>query len=43
MACVRGDGLVLVCGVAVGYENDGAPRLRTGRADLTETVSFVGA
>lgn len=37
------DGLVLVCGVAVGYENDGAPRLRTGRADLTETVSFVGA
>lgn len=37
------DGRVLVCGVAVGYEKEGAPRLRTGRADLAETVSFVGA
>jgi nitroreductase len=37
------DGLVLVCGVAVGYEKEGAARLRTGRADLTETVSFIGA
>ncbi|MFE6966341.1 nitroreductase [Agromyces sp. NPDC057679] len=36
------DGLVLVCGVSVGYELAGAPSVRTGRADLTETVSFVG-
>ncbi|MFI1767776.1 nitroreductase [Streptomyces sp. NPDC020800] len=36
------DGLVLFCGVAVGFEKDGVPRLRTGRADMTETVSFIG-
>ncbi|MFD5815743.1 nitroreductase [Streptomyces sp. NPDC127038] len=36
------DDLVLLCGVAVGFEKKDAPRLRTGRADLTETVSFVG-
>ncbi|MFE5325297.1 nitroreductase [Embleya sp. NPDC056575] len=36
------DGLVLFCGVAVGYEREGVPRLRTGRADLAETVSFLG-
>ncbi|MEU9239057.1 nitroreductase [Streptomyces sp. NPDC048385] len=38
-----GDGLVLLCGVAVGFEKEGVPPVRTGRADLTETVSFVGA
>lgn len=37
------DGLVLFCGVAVGFEKDGMPRLRTGRADMTETVRFIGA
>ncbi|NUP24398.1 MAG: nitroreductase [Streptomyces sp.] len=37
------DGLVLCCGVAVGFEEEGVPRLRTGRADMAETVSFVGA
>ncbi|MFB8085819.1 nitroreductase [Streptomyces sp. NPDC055992] len=37
-----GDGPVLFCGVAVGFEKKGVPRLRTGRADMTETVSFVG-
>ncbi|MFK4103586.1 nitroreductase [Streptomyces sp. NPDC019531] len=37
-----GDGLVLFCGLAVGHEREGAPRARTGRADLAETVSFVG-
>jgi nitroreductase len=36
------DGLVLFCGVAVGFEREGMPRLRTGRADMTETVSFLG-
>lgn len=33
---------VLFCGVSVGFEKDDAPRLRTGRADLAETVSFIG-
>ncbi|MFE2579587.1 nitroreductase [Streptomyces sp. NPDC059378] len=37
-----GDGHALFCGVAVGYEKEGVPPLRTGRADLTETVSFIG-
>ncbi|MFF3375989.1 nitroreductase [Streptomyces sp. NPDC002680] len=36
------DGLVLFCGVSVGFEKEGAPRLRTGRADMAETVSFIG-
>lgn len=36
------DELVLFCGVAVGFEKEGAPQLRTTRADMTETVSFVG-
>jgi nitroreductase len=38
-----GDGRVLVCGVAVGYEREGVPALRTHRADPAETVTFVGA
>ncbi|MFC9392683.1 nitroreductase [Streptomyces sp. NPDC057027] len=37
-----GEGLALFCGVAVGYEKEGVPPLRTGRADLAETVRFVG-
>ncbi|MFF3603659.1 nitroreductase [Streptomyces sp. NPDC002463] len=37
-----GDGLALFCGVAVGYEKEGVPPLRTGRADLAETVRFIG-
>lgn len=36
------DGLVLFCGISVGFEKEGVPRLRTGRADLTETVRFIG-
>jgi hypothetical protein len=36
------DGLVLLCGVSVGFEREGVPQPRTGRADLGETVSFVG-
>ncbi|MFE0173275.1 nitroreductase [Streptomyces sp. NPDC059002] len=37
------DGLVLFCGVSVGFEKEGVPWLRTGRADMRETVSFIGA
>ncbi|BEL01876.1 nitroreductase [Actinoplanes sichuanensis] len=37
------DGLTLFCGVSVGFERDGVPPVRTGRADLTETVTFIGA
>jgi nitroreductase len=36
------EGLVLLCGVSVGYENEATPPLRTDRADLEETVTFVG-
>ncbi len=36
------DGLVLLCGVAVGFEQEGVPRLRTDRAEMRETVSFIG-
>lgn len=36
------DGLVLFCGVSVGFEKEGVPRLRTGRADMAETVNFLG-
>ncbi|MFF9309752.1 nitroreductase family protein [Streptomyces sp. NPDC014748] len=37
------DDPVLLCGVSVGHEKHGAPRLRTDRADTAETVRFVGA
>jgi len=36
------DGFMLFCGVAVGFEKEGVPALRTGRADMAETVSFIG-
>lgn len=36
------DGLVLLCGLAVGHEQDRVPPLRTDRADMTETVRFIG-
>ncbi|GGN65316.1 oxidoreductase [Actinoplanes lobatus] len=36
------DGLSLLCGVSVGFEDPGVPPLRTGRADMGETVRFVG-
>ncbi|MFJ2395237.1 MULTISPECIES: nitroreductase [unclassified Streptomyces] len=36
------DGLALFCGVAVGFEKEGVTHLRTGRADMAETVSFIG-
>ncbi|WP_369188524.1 nitroreductase [Streptomyces sp. R08] len=36
------DELVLFCGISVGFEKEGVPQLRTGRADMTETVNFIG-
>ncbi|MGW9123346.1 nitroreductase, partial [Streptomyces sp. NPDC055663] len=36
------NGHVLLCGVSVGFEKEGTPPLRTGRADMTETVNFIG-
>ncbi|GIG67125.1 nitroreductase [Phytomonospora endophytica] len=36
------DGLVLYCGVSVGKADEDVPALRTGRADVAETVRFVG-
>lgn len=30
------------CGIPVGFEKEGVPRLRTGRADMTEAVGFIG-
>ncbi|WP_250008413.1 nitroreductase [Actinoplanes sp. M2I2] len=37
-----GDELLLYCGVSVGFEKEGVPRMRTGRVELGETVSFIG-
>ena len=36
------DRLVLLCGLSVGYEDEAVPPLRTDRAELAETVTFVG-
>ncbi|MBO3674431.1 nitroreductase [Streptomyces sp. NEAU-YJ-81] len=36
------DGLELFCGVSMGFEKEGVSRPRTGRADMAETVSFLG-
>ncbi|NLU71175.1 nitroreductase [Streptomyces sp. HNM0575] len=36
------DGLVLLCGVSLGFEKEGVPPLRTGRAEMKETVTFLG-
>lgn len=33
---------VLLCGVSIGYADEGVPALRTGRAGVAETVTFVG-
>ncbi|MFD5574895.1 nitroreductase [Streptomyces cadmiisoli] len=35
------DGLVQLCGLAVGFEAEGAPQVQTVRADMAETVSFI--
>jgi len=35
------DGLILYCGMSIGYEDVTVPSERTGRAPLDETVKFV--
>jgi nitroreductase len=35
------DDLLLFCGMSVGYEADGTPRVRIDRAPLADTVTFV--
>ena len=35
------DGLILFCGMSIGYEDDKVQYVRTGRAPLDETVTFV--
>jgi nitroreductase len=35
------DGLILYCGMSIGYEDVTVPSERTGRAPLDETVTFV--
>jgi hypothetical protein len=36
------DGLILFCGLSIGYEDPAVSYARTGRAPLDETVTFVG-
>ena len=35
------DGLILFCGMSIGYEDPTVPYKRTGRAPLDETVKFI--
>jgi len=35
------DGLILFCGLSIGYEDPAVSYIRTGRAPLSETVTFV--
>jgi nitroreductase len=36
------DELILFCGMSIGYEDVTVPYIRTGRAPLDETVTFIG-
>jgi hypothetical protein len=36
------DELILYCGMSIGYEDPAVNYVRTGRAPLEETVTFVG-
>ena len=36
------DGLILFCGMSIGYEDPEVSYARTPRAPLDETVTFVG-
>jgi hypothetical protein len=44
LGCWNGayDGLILFCGMSIGYEDLTVSYARTGRAPLDETVTFVG-
>jgi nitroreductase len=35
------DGLILFCGMSIGYEDPTVSYIRTGRAPLNETVTFI--
>jgi hypothetical protein len=35
------DGLILFCGMSIGYEDPAVSYTRTGRAPLDQTVTFV--
>jgi nitroreductase len=35
------DGLMLFCGMSIGYADDTVAHVRTGRAPLDQTVTFV--
>lgn len=35
------EGLILFCGMSIGYEDPAVKYARTGRAPLGETVTFV--
>lgn len=37
------EGLILFCGMSIGYEDVTEPYIRTGRAPINETVTFVGS
>jgi nitroreductase len=37
------EGLMLFCGMSIGYEDVKEPYIRTGRAPLAETTTFVGS
>jgi hypothetical protein len=37
------DGLILFCGMSIGYADPTVSYARTGRAALDETVAFVGS
>jgi hypothetical protein len=35
------DDLILFCGMSIGYEDPAVSYIRTGRAPLEETVTFI--
>jgi hypothetical protein len=41
--CHPSDGLILFCGMSIGYEDPTVSHARTGRAPVDEMVTFVGS
>jgi hypothetical protein len=41
--CHPADGLILFCGMSIGYEDLTVSHARTGRAPVDEMVTFVGS